>query len=177
MSYKKEYAWINKKYRQGVSKSELLNSVGIFSNKDKKKVMSQKKLSSKDYEKRKSFLFNVYSILTGSVKKSKHKNKNNTKGKMKVYGANETHYGGYLILKDKNNIKSKHYISAVDPSFPNGDKNVRVWVRSSGGDIDIPYKMGSSKSADIGIRTWVKNRKKQGMHVSSNLPNECFKRK
>lgn len=39
MSYKKEYAWINKKYKQGVSKAELRDSVGIFSNREKKKVM------------------------------------------------------------------------------------------------------------------------------------------
>ena len=176
MSYKKEYAWINKKYKQGVSKKELVNSVGAFSNKKKNKVMAEKKLTSKQYEQRKSFLFNVYNILTGGFKHKKKSNNKNSKGKMKVYGADDN-YGGYLILRDEYKNKSKHYISAVDPSYLNGDKGVKIWVRDKNGDLDIPYKMGSNKNVDIAVKTWVRNRKKQGRRVSSDLPDECFRKR
>ena len=63
-NYKKEYAWIKKKYKQGVSKVELRESVGIFSNRDRKKVMKQKHLTSKQYDKRYNFLSNVYYLLS-----------------------------------------------------------------------------------------------------------------
>lgn len=42
--YKREIAWIRKKLAAGVSKQELLNCVGIFSNKKKEKVMQKKYL-------------------------------------------------------------------------------------------------------------------------------------
>ena len=61
--YYRERAWIKKKINQGVSKKELFNNVGIFSNKSKKKVMAEKKLTAKEYDKRYKFLHNVYMLL------------------------------------------------------------------------------------------------------------------
>ena len=63
-NYNKEKRWINKKLRQGVSKKELLNTVGMFSNKKKEKVMAQKKLSEKQYKERYDFLAKVYYLLS-----------------------------------------------------------------------------------------------------------------
>ena len=63
MSYEKERAWISKKLRSGVSLKELRESVGMFSNKNKKKVMAQKGLSEDGYNKRYSFFANVYTLL------------------------------------------------------------------------------------------------------------------
>ena len=60
---KKAQAWINKKIRSGVSRDELRQSVGMFSNKNKKKVMAQKGLTEEAYKKRYGFLANVYYIL------------------------------------------------------------------------------------------------------------------
>ena len=57
-------AWIYKKMNSGVSQSDLLNSVGAFSNKDKEFVKKQKKLSDKQYEKRYTFLEKVYFLLS-----------------------------------------------------------------------------------------------------------------
>ncbi|MBE6645933.1 MAG: hypothetical protein E7612_11295 [Ruminococcaceae bacterium] len=64
MKYKKERAWINKKLRSGVNRDELRECVGMFSNKDKKKVMAEKGLNEAAYQKRYGFLVNVYSILS-----------------------------------------------------------------------------------------------------------------
>ena len=64
MKYKKERAWINKKLRSGVSRDELRECVGMFSNKNKNKVMAQKNLSESEYQKRYGFLSNVYFILS-----------------------------------------------------------------------------------------------------------------
>jgi len=63
-NYNKEKRWIEKKLRQGVSKKELLNTVGMFSNKKKEKVMAQKKLSEREYKERYNFLARVYFILS-----------------------------------------------------------------------------------------------------------------
>ena len=63
-TYKRERAWINKKVRSGVNRDELRESVGRFSNKSKKKVMAEKKLSSAGYEKRYKFLSRVYYVLS-----------------------------------------------------------------------------------------------------------------
>ena len=63
MNYKRERRWINKKVKSGVKRSELRESVGAFSNKKKKKVMAEKRLSSSGYEKRRKFLANVYYVL------------------------------------------------------------------------------------------------------------------
>ena len=59
----KERNWIRKKMRSGISQSQLLHNVGCFSNKSKKKVMQQKRLSEKQYNKRYKFLSNVYQLL------------------------------------------------------------------------------------------------------------------
>ena len=69
MKYKKERAWINKKLRSGVSRNELRECVGMFSNKNKNKVMAQKNLSEAEYQKRYGFLANVYSILSDTPTK------------------------------------------------------------------------------------------------------------
>ena len=63
-NYNKEKRWINSKLRQGVSKKDLLNTVGMFSNKKKEKVMAQKKLSEKQYKERYDFLARVYYLLS-----------------------------------------------------------------------------------------------------------------
>ena len=64
---KKERAWINKKVMQGVTKKELHNTVGMFSNKSKKKVMAEKGLTEKEYHKRYNFLHNVFNILDSGL--------------------------------------------------------------------------------------------------------------
>lgn len=61
--YYKECAWINKKLNSGVTKDELFNSVGVWSNKDKKRVMAEKNLTEKQYKQRYNFLLNVFNIL------------------------------------------------------------------------------------------------------------------
>ena len=71
--YKRERAWIYKKINSGVSQDELRQSVGIFSNKKKKKVMEQKSISSKQYDKRKSFLGNGYALLNHEKFEKKEK--------------------------------------------------------------------------------------------------------
>lgn len=58
--------WVNKKLNQGVSREELLDSVGIFSNRKKIKVMAEKKLTEKQYKQRYDFLHKVYLILNDS---------------------------------------------------------------------------------------------------------------
>ena len=62
-NYRCERAWIFKKIRNGVTQNELRTSVGIFSNRKKKKVMAQKNLSEKQYKKRREFLGNAYVLL------------------------------------------------------------------------------------------------------------------
>jgi hypothetical protein len=65
MKYKKERTWIRKKlYRENVSQKELLHTVGMFSNKNKKKVMAEKGISSAEYDKRYKFLANVHFLLS-----------------------------------------------------------------------------------------------------------------
>ena len=66
--YSKELAWINKKVNSGVSRKELFHSVGVFSNKNKQKVMKEKGLTSSQYDKRYNFLNNVFNLLD-SIKK------------------------------------------------------------------------------------------------------------
>ena len=41
-NFYRERAWIKSKYAKGVSKNELLSCVGVFSNKKKSRVMSEK---------------------------------------------------------------------------------------------------------------------------------------
>ena len=65
MKYNKERAWIKKKiYIDHVPQKVLLNTVGIFSNKQKKKVMAEKNINSREYDKRYNFLGNVYYLLS-----------------------------------------------------------------------------------------------------------------
>ena len=55
--------WINKKLNSGVTRDELRNCVGAFSNRNKKIVMTEKNLTEKQYKKRYDFLSKVYSLL------------------------------------------------------------------------------------------------------------------
>lgn len=59
----KERTWIRKKLKSGISQSQLLHNVGVFSNKSKSKVKEQKRLSEKQYQARYKFLSNVYQLL------------------------------------------------------------------------------------------------------------------
>ena len=58
------YAWINKKINSGVSRDELRETVGRFSNRDKKKVMAEKGLNEAQYKQRYDFLAKVYTVLS-----------------------------------------------------------------------------------------------------------------
>ena len=66
-NYWKERAWIDRKLKHGVSNKKLHNTVGMFSNKNKKKVMSEKGLTEKEYHKRYNFLHNVFNILDNEL--------------------------------------------------------------------------------------------------------------
>ena len=55
--------WIEKKLRSGVTRDQLRNSVGAFSNRKKEVVMREKGLSEKQYRERWNFLAWVYSKL------------------------------------------------------------------------------------------------------------------
>ena len=57
---KKSKAWVDKKLRSGVSLDVLYNCVGIFSSRDPKKVMKEKNLNKKQYEKRYYFLYDAF---------------------------------------------------------------------------------------------------------------------
>ena len=85
---------------------------------------------------------------------------------MKIYGEND--YKGYLILKDKNGQKSKHYISAVDSVSGAKQNEVNIWCRSNGSDLIFNYKIGTNKNVDIAIKTWVNNRKKHNMKIGNH---------
>ena len=63
-SYSKEKAWIAKKRAMGVSDEQLLNGVGLWSNKKKEDEMKRRNLSSKEYDKKHKFLLNVYNLLS-----------------------------------------------------------------------------------------------------------------
>ena len=56
-------AWIRKKINEGYTQQQLHHNVGVFSNKEKVDVMKNKKLSSKQYDKRYKFLFVAFSLL------------------------------------------------------------------------------------------------------------------
>lgn len=101
-------AWIKKKNSRGISNKELEHSVGTFSNRTKKSVMKEKKLTEKEYYKRRSFLATVYGLLTGSIKWKKFTNNsyenlgNHYKKKLDKlkFGTKE-----YF----ENNVKAKYY--------------------------------------------------------------------
>lgn len=63
-SFSKERTWIAKKRAMGVSDEQLLNGVGLWSNKKKEDEMKRRNLSSKEYDKKYKFLFNVYNLLS-----------------------------------------------------------------------------------------------------------------
>lgn len=64
MNYSKERNWIRKKIDSGVPQNLLSSCVADFSCKAKKKVMEQKNITEKEYEKRWNFLANVYYLLS-----------------------------------------------------------------------------------------------------------------
>ena len=68
--YKREIAWVRKKLAAGVSKQELLNCVGIFTNKKKEKIMQEKNINQKQYKERYKFLGNVYFLLNSDYLKN-----------------------------------------------------------------------------------------------------------
>lgn len=89
----------------------------------------------------------------------------------KSFGEND--YKGFILLKNHKTGKiSRHYISAVNSTF-NKDR-VSLYVRNGSSDTYFDYKMGSNKKADIGIKTWVKERKRKKMRVDSDLPKVCY---
>ena len=91
----------------------------------------------------------------------------------KTYG--ESDYKGFILLKNHTNNKiTKHYISAVDPQVSTKSNIVSLFYRDKSGDSVIDYKMGSNKKVDIGVKTWVKERKKRKKRVSPNLPKSCY---
>lgn len=57
-------AWIHKKIKSGVKQAELRDSVGLFSNRKKEETMKMKKMTSKQYDRRYSFLEEVFFLLT-----------------------------------------------------------------------------------------------------------------
>ena len=64
MKYSKERVWIKKKlWQENLTQSELLTTVGMFSNKKKKRVMAEKNINSSEYNRRYKFLSNVYNLL------------------------------------------------------------------------------------------------------------------
>ena len=63
-TYEKAEAWIKKKTCCGnPTRKQLKECVGAWSNKSKKRVMAEKKLSSAAYDKRYKFLSKVYELL------------------------------------------------------------------------------------------------------------------
>ncbi len=66
MRKSKEQWWIERKLKSGVSREQLLHTVGVFSNKKKERVMKEKGLNEKQYRDRYEFLGNVYVLLSGS---------------------------------------------------------------------------------------------------------------
>lgn len=60
---KRAKAWVDKKLRQGVSKKELYQCIGLFSNKKKDRVMQEKQLTEKQYKQRYDFLYNAFCYL------------------------------------------------------------------------------------------------------------------
>ena len=66
MRKSKEQWWIERKLKSGVSREQLLHTVGAFSNKKKERVMKEKNLTEKQYRDRYEFLSNVYVLLSDS---------------------------------------------------------------------------------------------------------------
>ena len=66
MRKSKEQWWIECKLKSGVSREQLLHTVGAFSNKKKERVMKEKNLTEKQYRDRYEFLSNVYVLLSDS---------------------------------------------------------------------------------------------------------------
>ena len=90
----------------------------------------------------------------------------------KSYGEND--YKGFILLQDRKTKKiTRHYISAVDGDYLDKNK-VHLWLRGKNGDICMDYKMGSNKKADIGIKTWVKERHKKNKRIHDRLPDSCW---
>ena len=94
---------------------------------------------------------------------------------IKSYG--ESTYKAFLILKDEKGNKSKHYISGVDKEYGENSKshvNISFRMGSNKGDECMSYKLGSSKHADIAVKTWIAERDKKHKYYSSNLPEACY---
>lgn len=61
-------SWVFRKISEGYTACELRRNVGKFSNKPKERVMREKKLTDAEYEKRFSFLAEVFAFLSGADK-------------------------------------------------------------------------------------------------------------
>lgn len=55
--------WLRKKKNRGMDLDEIKNNCVLFFQKSKKKIMKQKKLSSRGYEKRKDFVLRCINII------------------------------------------------------------------------------------------------------------------
>lgn len=95
-----ERAWIQKKINSGVKQEELRTSIGIFSNRKKKKVMEQKGLSEKQYKKRYDFLGNCYVLL------------NNERFKPKAKQEKKQERDGYIPRTERSAFRSRDYTKA-----------------------------------------------------------------
>ena len=98
MAYEKERSWIAKKLRSGVPLDELRESVGMFSNKNKNKVMAQKGLSEREYKKRYGFLANVYALLCDTPARAKAGERSDTYQKKRTSDTKKfilERYGSY----------------------------------------------------------------------------------
>ena len=63
-TYSKERKWIrNILNSSNITQAELYNTVGLFSNKSKEKVMKEKNITSSEYDKRRKFLYKVFCLL------------------------------------------------------------------------------------------------------------------
>ena len=99
-NYRRERAWIWKKIKKGVKQDELRESVGIFSNRKKKFVMEQKKISAKQYAKRKELLGNAYVLLCNE----RFQNKTSAKPRLKTKPAT-----GIIPRTEKSAFRSRDY--------------------------------------------------------------------
>lgn len=86
---------------------------------------------------------------------------------MRIFGNSK--YKGYVILKDKNGNKSKHFITAVDVDPFAKKNNVILSVSGSKGDISLNYDLNTNKKVDIAIKTWARERKKDKKKIGNHF--------
>ena len=79
---------------------------------------------------------------------------------MKTYG--DSRYKGFVIARNKNNVKTKHFIRAIDYYQPTKTYHITVDAPNDSQYTFENYKYGSAKKIDIAIKTWHKERRKAG---------------